>query len=125
MTQPSDAVRGLKSWQRDRARAQDTAMRRLVRARERLDTLDAQRCTTEQERDRAVAELVSAGLGLDEVAELLGVPADELASPSRRPRARDAERAGTAREPVGPTDRARGADDGATPGADRRPQAAG
>jgi DNA-binding CsgD family transcriptional regulator len=80
----SEAVRGLKEWQRDRGQQEEQALRELQRALTRLERLGWERTTAETARDRAIHQLARSGITVEALAVFLGVDVAAI-SATRRP----------------------------------------
>ena len=75
----TDAVRGLRDWQRAQATQQDQALKAGAKALARLGDLDAEIDKSRATLATALADLVEAGVTADQAAAFLGVDPHELA----------------------------------------------
>jgi hypothetical protein len=75
----TDAIRGLRDWQRLQATQQDQALKAGAKAWARLGELDAEIIKTRSALTAALADLQDAGVTADQAAAFLGVAPDELA----------------------------------------------
>ena len=75
----TDAIRGLRDWQRQQATQQDQALKAGAKAWARLGELDLEITKTRATLAAALTDLHDAGVTADQAAAFLGVAPDELA----------------------------------------------
>lgn len=74
----SDALKDLRSWQREHASQQEKALRAARRALHTVEDLDAKRCAAVEELMEALAALESTELSREQCAAFLDVTPSEL-----------------------------------------------